>query len=312
MKKLKLLITNNHQDYTGGGTYVMMFLNILKKYYDLYTDSNLEYYTSLSTPLRLDEDDIRLASSNMTFDVHLFASYWGWVQPRGKINIQIIYYPVQKNMEGWNSVFVLNEFCRSAVLNLYPNIKTHTFTPYFNKNEFYISKKKNTVINVGHYFIEPDNHSKNQHLIIEWFKTKPELDKLILHGKVTNEQYFVKCLELAEEDSRIEIKCNELHEEIRKDLSEAKYMVHAIGLNRTNPAQTEHFGLVAIEAMLSGCQPYVHNSGGCKDLPGVVVYDNLSDIVLKEPNPYELQKIGKTFNIENTEKQLLEVLNGKK
>ena len=41
---------------------------------------------------------------------------------------------------------------------------------------------------------------------------------------------------------------------------------------------TEHFGIVAIEAMASGCQPIVHNSGGCKDIDGVWVWNNFEDM----------------------------------
>ena len=86
-------------------------------------------------------------------------------------------------------------------------------------------------------------------------------------------------------------------------------MLHAIGYGRTDPAQTEHFGLVAVEALLSGVQPIVHRSGGCKDIPGVLTYDRFDEIQLPEkPDTYALRVHGQQFSIQNAENQLMKAL----
>jgi glycosyltransferase involved in cell wall biosynthesis len=306
--KPTLLITNNHEDFTGGGTYVMMILNILKKYFTIYTDKNSHYYIHPYTPYRFNSDEIQLAAPNQRFDLHLLANYRGWSQPRSDNTAQIIYYPLQKNMSGWNKLLVLNEFCQNIAEQLYPGT-SHIITPYYNADDFYVSNKITDLINIGHYFIEPDGHSKNQHLIIEWFKTQKQYNRIIFHGKLSNPSYFQSLLNLAKDDPRIVLKYDRPQSEIRKDLSESKYMIHAIGYGRTLPEQTEHFGLVAVEALLSGCQPIVHNSGGCPQIPGVLTYNEFSDIITTEPSANVLRYHGQKFNIENTENQLKKALN---
>ena len=303
----KLLITNNHEDYTGGGTYVMMIVNILKRYYDIYTDKNLDYYLNPNTPWRLAPGEIGMLESNMPIDLHLYADYHGWTPPLGKRNIQIIYYPLDKKIDGWDTFFVLNEFCLAECNRLWPG-RGHIVTPYFDSNGFYILPKKKQAINVGHYFVDPDGHSKNQHHVIHWFRNQTQFETLVLHGKLTHPDYYNFLLELADHDPRIQLKYNRPQEEIRLDLAESMAMIHAIGYGRNSPAQTEHFGLVAVEALLSGCQPIVHNSGGCRDIPGVVVYNDFSEIRLINANPQALREIGCTFNEDYTHKQILKVL----
>lgn len=306
MKKT-LLITNGHQDYTGGGTYVMMMLNILKHHYDIYTTDNIEYYVHPMTPLRLERAEIKRHNRN-TYDVHLFANFWGWMPPMGKINAQIMYYPVPKKMTGWNRLLLLCDFCKAEAERLNPELEKYIITPYYNPNDFYIGKKSNTIINVGHYFLQEDGHSKNQHLVLEWFKNQNYFTKLVLHGKMTHPHYYQYLVNAAQNDPRVHIYHDCTQEQIRKDLSEAKYLIHANGYSRKEPVQQEHYGLVILEAMLSGCQPIVHNSGGAKDIPGVTTYNTFNDITFPEVDPQEVRKNGFVFSKDNTEIQLLNAL----
>jgi len=307
MSKPTLLISNYHLDYTGGGTYVMMILNILKRYYTIFSDNNINYYHDQHTPFRFERGEIQPDSPTQIYDVHLFAHYRGWIPPRGKFNAQILYYPIQKEVTGWNNFFVLNEFCSKAA-NVYSGVN-HIITPYYDANQFYVSDKTVDLINIGHYFIEHDGHSKNQHLIMNWFKTKPQFNKIIFHGALSNSNFYSYLQNLAADDPRIVLKHNRTQQEIKQDLASAKYMVHANGYRRTAPEQNEHFGLVAVEALLSGCQPIVHKSGGCPDIPGVLSYNEFDDMVFGTTNPTELRKFGMLFNKENTENQLKDALN---
>jgi glycosyltransferase involved in cell wall biosynthesis len=285
----------------------MMILNILRNHFDLYTDTDVEYYSRENTPWKLNLGEMRQADFSFSPDVHLYASYRGWVAPKGKKNIQITYFPQDKNIAGWDNLFVLNEFCVEACRQFW-NVEGSIVTPFFNEHDYYVTEKKNTVINIGHYFYEQDGHSKNQHMLIEWFKNQDRADKLICHGMVSNIEYYEYLRRMAEGDSRIEIKGNSTQAEIRKDLAEARYMIHAMGYGRTSPAQVEHFGLVVVEALLSGCQPIVHNSGGCKDIPGVITFDQFSDIVLADTDPTKIIEFGLMFNVKNTEQEILKAI----
>lgn len=306
--KPNLLITNDHRDITGGGTYVMMFLHVLQKYFNIYTDRDIEYYSDHNTPWNLEKGKVKAIPDNFVPDLHIYASYGGWIEPKSKNNFQIIYFPKHKKIDNWSNFFVLNDFCKNACKDLWGK-DSHIVNPFFDFSKYYISEKSNCIINIGQYFYESDGHSKNQHLIIDWFKKQNVADRLILHGMINNHDYYNHLLKLAEDDKRIIIKANQPQEIIRQDLSESKYMIHAIGYGRTNQAQTEHFGLVAIEALLSGCQPIVHNSGGCKDILGVKTYNSFDDIVLEETNIEKLIELGQVYSIENTELQLKRAIN---
>lgn len=303
----KLLITNNHEDYTGGGTYVMMILNILKRYYDIYTDKNLNYYLNSQTPWNLQPDEIGQFERGIEIDLHVYADYHGWTPPLGKKNIQIIYYPLNKKMDGWDQFFVLNEYCLAESNRLYPG-RGHIVSPYFRSTDFYILPKKNQAINIGHYFIDPDGHSKNQHFVINWFRQQTQFETLILHGKLTHSDYFNFLVELVGDDPRIQIKYNRSQEEIRHDLAQSLAMIHAIGYGRDDLAQTEHFGLVAVEALLSGCQPFVHDSGGCRDIAGVIPYRDFDQISMPRVDPQSLKQLGENYNMGLTQQQILKVL----
>lgn len=306
--KPKLLITNDHLDVTGGGTYVMMILHILRNHYELYTDHDIGYYSRDNTPWKLNVGDVHQYDYSFKPDLHLYTSFRGWIPPLGEKNIQITFFPMNKNIEGWNNFFVLNEFCASYCDTMWGG-KSYIVTPCFNESDYYTANKNNTVINIGSYFYEQDGLSKYQHLVVEWFKNQNTATKLICHGMAVNPQYYEYVKRMSEDDPRIEIKCNSSQQEIRKDLSEAKYMVHAMGYGRSIPYEGEHFGLVAVEALLSGCQPFVHNSGGCKDTLGVITYNEFSDIVLSDTDPAKIREFGLRFSIENTEQQILAAIN---
>jgi hypothetical protein len=50
MTRPTLLVSNAHQYKTGGGTYVMMILNILKNHFTIFIQGNIAYYSDPETP----------------------------------------------------------------------------------------------------------------------------------------------------------------------------------------------------------------------------------------------------------------------
>ncbi len=166
-------------------------------------------------------------------------------------------------------------------------------------------KVKNTIVSVGNFFMEPDGHSKNQHLLIDAFsKMGPEW-KLTLIGGVVSEPYL-KRLQEAAKGLNVEILPNAPEEVKEAVLASAEVYWHANGYGRQNPYQTEHFGIAPEEALKSGCLTYVHASGGAKDF--CTSWDTLPQLTRMTKHRYanpESQSFQTPENMEAFWKELL-------
>lgn len=292
MKKKDLLITNFHCDFSGGGHHIMQILFLLGDYFNIFTEDNIDFYTDPYWKSVGYDFKINQITQLEKPDVHLFSGYRNWIQPRGMFNLQLCYFPVEKSYLGWNNFIVCNDFIKMHLTKMLPNSNIYKIPIYFSPDKFNSSSSKdNSVICIGNYFQENDGHSKNQHLIIQWFqkfKDILKIEKLILHGFSNDLFYLNKLFRLINNDDKIEFNLGAPRDKIINDLSRSRYLVHANGYRRKIPEQSEHFGMIAVEALLSGVMPIVHNSGGCKDISGVKVYDELdeiSEIILNHPFP---------------------------
>ena len=134
-------------------------------------------------------------------------------------------------------------------------------------------KKQKSFITVGRFF--PDNHCKNQHIMIEEFINARNLSKEMYNwdfhivGNVNDEPYYLKCVELAKNQPRIFFHKNVSNTELSEMLKKSCFYVHASGLNNKGPQECEHFGLSILEAMAHGCIPIVYNDGGIFDILNV-------------------------------------------
>jgi SAM-dependent methyltransferase len=309
LTKPTLLLSNHHRDFSGGGQAVLQMLYLMQDHFDIYVDHDISAYCPNKL---LDDPDFRhpkIAPLDLVPSVHLLAHYRGWEAPRGDVNIQLCFFPVEKKIDGWDLGLVVHDFVARAVRAEW-QIPSVTVPPFFDHSEYAVSKKSNTCITIGNYFLEQDGHSKNQHLIIDWFKenaTRLGLERLILHGFPADPNYVQSLREKIIGDSRIELFCAAPSEQVRADLSLASWLIHAIGYGRTKPEQTEHFGMVAVEALLSGAQPLVHFSGGCPEIFGVkhwADFGELSAIIesgYKVP-PQTLREYGAIYAIENSKR----------
>ncbi|MBN2346773.1 MAG: glycosyltransferase [Candidatus Aminicenantes bacterium] len=64
----------------------------------------------------------------------------------------------------------------------------------------------------------------------------------------------------------VELRVNIPLEEIRGWYRRAAIFWHLCGLNRSNPAHVEHFGMSTVEAMQNGCLPIVFDGGGQREI----------------------------------------------
>lgn len=314
LNKLKLLVSNDHPDHSGGGNYFMMILSLLKDYVEFYVDDHLDYYSDPSTLHAFSKEEIHPVDSSFVPDLHLYASYRGWMKPRSSNAIQVCYYPIKKKIDGWNT---MNAWVARQI-SLQWKKSTFVVSPFYENSNFHVTNKENTCITIGNYFYGKNKHSKNQHLIIEWFEKNKQvlnLKELILHGFILDQSYYDKLHLLAKSNVNIRIHNASPKEQILQDLAKSKYLIHAMGLGRNtsftrllNPLglyraripEVEHFGLIAVEALLSGCLPIVHNSGGCPEIEGTMIYENLCEInqIIKsnpQPNVDSLVFYGKKY-----------------
>ena len=300
-KRKKIVINNMHIDYSGGGMYMLQLAKCLDAFCDVYFDCEQTNDVNISGL------DLEIKKYDHSFNPDLFiaSSHWGNIEPIGKINAYVIYFPYYQRDYPlmYDYLITLNEFVSYHTKIKYAGKKNYIINPSIDVAKYFLKEKQNQFLNVGNFFWEPAGHSKNQQIIIEWFIQNKlyEEYKIVFTGFISNQDYFDKLCKRAKEYPNILIKSNIPRDELISLYSESKFLIHANGYKRNNFYQTEHFGIVAIEAMISGCQPIVHNSGGCKDFKGVRVWDELDEILplVFETKPERLREYGELFSFPN-------------
>lgn len=150
---------------------------------------------------------------------------------------------------------------------IYPPVDVKKFKP---------RKKKNTITNVGRFFV--GGHSKKQDVLVKAFKEMVDnkmLDKAwelhLLGGVAIGEEHekFINDLENEAKGYKIFFHFLPSFKELEKIVSESKIYWHAtgFGLNeKKSPIQFEHFGIAIVEAMAGGAVPVVYNGGGLPEI----------------------------------------------
>lgn len=119
-----------------------------------------------------------------------------------------------------------------------------------------INKKEKTVL-----FLSRINPNKKVEKVIDLAKNHTDYTFYII-GSVDkdNEMYIenIKKVILQKELKNIIILQNLPHAEVTNYLAMCEYYIFF--------AQNEHFGITTVEALLYGCIPFVHNSGGQKEI----------------------------------------------
>ena len=311
---MKIAVHCNHIDHGGGGTYSHFLIRELEKHGDVYITHEHPDFVSYWGD-RLDLPRWRSADKP---DLFVCIDHRGDIQPIGRKNLRVIFYPFAE-MEfarRYDAAIVMNPFMGRAVvktLGLYPYIVPIGLDP--NRFQLGLHKdKENVLLVVANFFKESDGHSKHQDKIIEWFKGNGlQIAWRLVFVGGGQEDYFRYCQSLASEIPQIRFVGQQDMAQVAKQYPSAKFLIHANGYGRSDPAQTEHFGIVAIEAMLSGVQPIVHNSGGCREIEGVWTWDNWDDLthlIQRATNPVQLREFGKAYNPERMAQAVGECLRG--
>lgn len=289
-----------HNDYSGGGRYCLQLAYALSKYFDVYMsrfDSNDSILTGM-------EFNIRQYRNDFVPDLFIAASHWGNIEPKGKLNACVCYFPLEQARESLRKYDFAISICDYAdrYQKTMWGLPSIVINPYIRMDDFHIAAKDNLIVCVGNYFHEEDGHSKNQHLVLKWFVENGLFKdyELIFTGFVGNRQFYDYLVRKSGRYPNVRVLSSVSFRELADLYSRAKYLVHAIGYRRKLPHQTEHFGYVAVEAMASGCQPIVHNSGGCKDIEGVRIWNDFEEILgrMTDPDPFMLRELSKKYSFE--------------
>lgn len=277
-----IVLDSRHNDASGGGRYSLQLAKCFQECGEVFVGENLANDETLT---RIQGLKIQPYRKDFQPDLFVAVSHWGGISPIGKVNAHVMFFPIEENASPteYDYLICLNEYVRLHSTVRFPQKqdRAYVITPAVDLEQYTLSQpKENLLLSVGNYFREEDGHSKNQHVVLEWFQRNRLHDKfrLVFTGFVVTEDYFSELRNEATQVPNVSVLNAASRAALLDFYARAKFLIHANGFGRDNYYQSEHFGYVAIEAMASGCQPIVHNSGGCRDLPGVRVWNHLDDI----------------------------------
>jgi glycosyltransferase involved in cell wall biosynthesis len=162
---------------------------------------------------------------------------------------------------------------------------------------------------------------KKQAEMIQAFDKMPPGWRFVVAGATTSEAY-VRRLRRVARGRQIDLVLDPDHETIRALYARARIFWHMTGWGvrpRRNPIALEHFGLVVVEAMQSGCVPVVFDGGGHRDIvtpgSGFLVRDDSelrqrTRALMEEPGDWSAAARARAeyFSVPRFEERLLEAL----
>ncbi len=310
MKNKKAGLYDPFFDTLGGGEkYVLAILKVLE-------DQGYEVCVYWDTNLAKEvEARYRFGFKNLTFEKNIFRKDTGPVKRLDILrNLDVLLYvtdgsyffsTAQKNLihtmvpdkklyqmtavnklklKNWHFIthseftkqFLTRWGIRSTVL--YPYLNTDFLSP----NPATARKKQ--ILTVGRFFSHL--HAKKHDELIKMFirnrKSFPGFTLVLAGGlQQSDKQYFDMLRSLASGSTDIVFKTNISFDELRSLYNESLIYLHYAGFGidpNTSPELVEHFGITPLEAMASGCIPFVYNAGG----PAEVVEDGKTGFIFND------------------------------
>lgn len=312
--KVGIYVTHVHT-YGGGENATFQVIKMLKGLYGDVEVISSEDWQIDPKEFGIDLPKFKKVDVNNHYDVFINLSHFELHEPMGDINLAYVFYPQYNWREGlkkYQGVVTISEFCKKEIKRLW-DIEADVVFPATEVREFSSSSKREPVIlSVGRFFSVPNGNNKNHAVMIDAFKKLPLGWKLILIGTVQDEEYY-KQLQAQAEGYNIEFKHGVPFSELTSLYSKAKYYWHAAGYGATNPSSQEHFGMVAVEAMASGCQPIVFDGGGMAEIKGVKTWGEPGSLILKTQlgttQPDRLVKFAQRYSSEEISKDWKKTIN---
>jgi glycosyltransferase involved in cell wall biosynthesis/GT2 family glycosyltransferase/predicted SAM-dependent methyltransferase len=314
--KIGVFITHVHT-YGGGENCTFQILHILNKLYP----GQVEVISS--EPWQIDpkvfgvdiEGIKKVEDTGQTYDIFINISHFTLHKPMGKVNYAFVFYPQydwKENLKNYGyNVITQSKFIQKEIKDKWGMDSLLAYPPT-NIDNFKIDKKEKIIMSVGRFFHVDRGNNKNHEVMIDAFKKMPPGWRLLLIGSVQNEIYLKNLKEQAQ-GFNIEFLHDISFDQLVELYSKAKVYWHAAGYGTKEPASQEHFGMVAVEALASGCHTVVFNGGGIAEMDGVSVWNTTNELLLKTisntPKPEDSRKCSKKYSVEAVTKMWEDILN---
>jgi hypothetical protein len=304
----KVLFKGNHHHILGGGENMTFgVMKMLDESFDLEADIDLSMVDT-KKGFDIDLDNVK-KKSNRQNDVFVTISHFSLPEPIGKKNIAVCFYPQYdwaKEIKRYDKIVAISKYSADAVKAKW-GIDAVIIPPSIDTSKFKIAEKKKQIISVGRFFWQPGGNNKNQHILIKAFAKMPKDYKLILVGSVQNQKYYSALKKMAR-GLNIEFVHEISFDELVKLYSESELFWSATGYDAKAESSQEHFGMVAVEALASGCRTLVYNGGGMAEITGVETWNTPEELVKMSvaqcnSKPEELAKNVKKYSHEVVSKQ---------
>lgn len=301
MKRKKAALYDPYLDTLGGGErYALSIMKELQNFgYDIDIFWNQDISKAVEDRLQMKfasevfkpnpHENGGLISSAMQlrqYDIFLYITDGSYVLSTAKKTYVYCMIPqkslyemdVISKLKTLNTVFITHSLFTHKCLKEW-GIDAQVLYPYIDQEFRYMRsgsvKKDNIILSVGRFF--PQLHSKRHDIAIKLFqKLKQNSNewssyKLILAGglKPEDKDYYDEIKLMAGSDSSILLKPNVSFHELIDLYRKSEYYWHCAGWGideGKNPELVEHLGITPLEAMSSGCIPFVYANGGAKEL----------------------------------------------
>jgi glycosyltransferase involved in cell wall biosynthesis len=299
------VIETLHNDFSGGGRYSLQLAHALSRHFEVYMSNFDCNAPEMSGP----GYEVRAWRNDFVPDLFIAVSHIGGIEPKGRMNAHVCFFPLEiaiSNVRKFHFAISICEFADRFQKRVW-GLPSIVINPYIRTADYFVSDKENLLLNVGNYFFEKDGHSKNQHQVLDWFlKSRLYKDhELVFTGFVVHRNFFDFLSRKAKPHANVKVLSSLPFRQLSDLYSRAGYLVHAMGYGRESPFQTEHFGYVAVEAMASGCQPLVHDSGGCREIEGVRTWNSFGEIegLMTPFDTAALRELSKRYSYEQVLKR---------
>jgi glycosyltransferase involved in cell wall biosynthesis len=277
---VRVVLDSTHIGAVGGGeNYLMRLAEALSVVSDFYItrnfNSKFEEYNGFGS-------HFREYTGLWKPDVYIYASHFAPHYPIGKRNFAVCFFPKKELLpRGYDGIISICDYSSRWASTYWKPKSTFTLYPCIDASLYYDNRPKaKQIISIGHFFQETDGHSKNQHILVQALTPRliEEGFELVLVGNSNpgDEPYIRKIRKFAE-GKPVRIEVNKDNDFLKTELSRSTHLWHANGYERHDPAQTEHFGIIVLEALASGVLPIVHDSGGAREITGLT-WSELADL----------------------------------
>ncbi len=293
---MRIIISSPYLDSLGGGErYILTIAEILSKKHavSLLWDGNKNILVEAKRRFNLNLEQVTLIHKSLA-KTNLFQRYFllknydiSIVLTDGSIpflfakknflHIQVPFNKIQHHnflaklkFKFIDGVICNSKFTNTWVKETYPANNYFILYPPVDTLNITSATKENIVFSVARF--ASHLNSKRQDILLEafkkFYKKNPDY-QLVLAGSSNQENSYLSHLIKKSSGLPVKFLVNPSNEELLSYYKKAKYFWHAAGYGvdqQLNPEQTEHFGIVLVEAMAAKCLVCAVNRGGATEI----------------------------------------------